>query len=83
VRALAAHNNARRSLFKLIGVYLPEAQAREALSNIHDYKWIEAEKAGYDIWTRQAPAAPLGAAARAWAARYLKGFLNWRRPHAA
>jgi hypothetical protein len=82
-RVLAAHHTARRSLFNLIGVYLPEAQAREALRNIHDYKWIEAEKAGYDIWSRAASESPIRAAALAWAARHLQSFQNWRKPQTA
>lgn len=83
-RAAAARNPNRRALFKLLGIYLPEEQAREALRNIHDFKWIEAEKAGCDIWATSAPdAPPLGRAARVWSMNHLQSFLSWHNCRAA
>lgn len=67
---LAHRSPARRAVFRLLGVYFPEAQAREILQRIHDYKWIEAEKAGFDIW-RLNGYEPLKAAAETWARRHL------------
>ncbi len=78
VTGMARRNPARRQLFKLIGVYLPEAEARRALQNIHEFKWIEAEKAGFDIWQIAPARQPLHEAARAWSARHLQGFLLWQ-----
>lgn len=78
VTGMTQRNPARRQLFKLIGVYLPEAEARRALQNIHEFKWIEAEKAGFDIWHKTAANQPLHAAARTWSARHLQSFLLWQ-----
>jgi hypothetical protein len=77
--AIVAKNPARRAVFKLLGIYLPEAQARLVLQEIHNYKWITAEKAGKDVWAEQAPQAPFTAAARAWASHYLNAWLEWVR----
>jgi hypothetical protein len=54
----------------LLGAYFPEAEAREILQRIHDHKWIEAEKAGFDIW-RLNGYEPLKIAAETWARRHL------------
>ena len=78
VRSIAARNPARRAVFRLLGIYLPENEAREVLARIHDHKWIQAEKAGYDIWESKARTAPLRAAARDWARRYLDAYQQWR-----
>lgn len=71
-RMVAVRNPARRAVFRLLGFYLPESEARDLLRRIHEYKWIEAEKAGRDIWVEAArSASPLEVAARNWASRYL------------
>lgn len=75
---LALKNPCRRAVFHMLGIYLPEREARAVLQNIHEYKWIEAEKAGYDVWTQVAPREPFLAAARVWAAAYLSRFLDRR-----
>lgn len=74
---LRLRNPARRAVFQLLGVYLPERQAREVLRKIHEYKWIEAEKAGFDFWSRHCPNMPLEAAASQWALHYLDDYLQW------
>ncbi|MBX7245768.1 MAG: hypothetical protein K1X53_09720 [Candidatus Sumerlaeaceae bacterium] len=82
-RGVAVRNPARRNLFRLLGIYLPERQAREVLAAIHDYKWIRAERAGCDIWQINAPKAPLAAAANCWATKYLDSYLEWHGLQAA
>jgi hypothetical protein len=67
---LAHRSPARRAVFRLLGEYFPEEAAREILARIHDYKWIEAEKAGFDIW-RINGYEPLKIAARTWAEKHL------------
>ena len=81
VRSIAARNPARRAVFKLLGVYMPETEAKDVLARIHEHKWIQAEKAGYDIWDTRSSRSPLGAAARDWAGRYLERYQNWRERH--
>ena len=75
-RRMAQRNPARRAVFRLLGFYLPETEARDLLRIIHEFKWIEAEKAGCDIWTIEAPEEPLRKAARDWAGRFLPRFLE-------
>lgn len=75
--ALAARSPARRTVFKLLGIYLPEPQARLVLAEIHNFKWLQAEKAGTDIWQAKAPHNPLAAAAAEWAQRYWNDFVRW------
>jgi hypothetical protein len=82
-RSVAVKNPARRALFQLLGVYMPEREAREVLASIHSYKWIEAEKAGRDIWTEKEPAQPMSAAARTWASKHLSAYMQWRGLRAA
>jgi hypothetical protein len=77
--ALMQRNPSRRTVFRLLGIYLPEREARALLSKIHDFKWIEAEKAGCDIWRKCEPRAPFTAAAQNWASRYLPKFLESNR----
>lgn len=67
---LAHRSPARRAVFRLLGAYFPEPEAREILQRIHDHKWIEAEKAGFDIW-RLNGYEPLKMAAETWAQRHL------------
>lgn len=76
-RSVLARYPARRAVFRLLGIYLPEAQAQVVLREIHNFKWIAAEKAGEDIWRKRAPENPFAAAAREWAGRYLDLFLQW------
>lgn len=75
--ALAARCPARRTVFKLLGIYLPEPQARRVLAEIHNFKWLQAEKAGTDIWLEKAPHNPLAAAAAEWARRHWGDFVRW------
>lgn len=85
-RAVAARNPARREVFRLLGIYLPEREARELLKQVHDYKWIQAEKLGYDVWHQAHQKSAFSTAARYWAHRYLDAFLsacNNRGPVAA
>ncbi len=76
-RRTLARYPARREVFRLFGIYLPESQAQELLKEVHKFKWITAEKAGEDVWQKQAPENPFAAAAREWAQRYLHAFLEW------
>ena len=78
--AMAAKNPARREVFRLLGIYLPEPQARMLLHEVHDYMWIQAEKAGCDIWQVLDNKQPFAAAAREWGRRYLASFTTyWQR----
>lgn len=78
-RHMLETNPNRRAVFRMLGIYLPEREAKALLRNVHEYKWIEAEKAGHDVWTKAEPQCPLTAAARAWAVRHLQQFLKWRQ----
>lgn len=76
-RRTLARYPARREVFRLFGIYLPEPQAQELLKEVHKFKWITAERAGEDVWQKRAPDNPFAAAAREWAQRYLQAFLDW------
>lgn len=78
-REVLGRHPARLAVFKLLGIYLPEAEARALLTEVHRYKWIVAEKAGEDVWKKKDPRNPFGAAAREWATAYLDAFLRWWR----
>jgi hypothetical protein len=75
-RTLTVKNPNRRKVFELFGVYLPEREARALLKKIHEFKWIEAEKAGEDIWDATEPDRSFETAARHWADRFLPQYLE-------
>lgn len=79
-RSILHRNPARRAVYRLLGIYLPEREAKALLKRVHEFKWIEAEKAGCDIWSVWAEE-PLQEAAHVWAQNYLPGFLQ--HAHAA
>jgi hypothetical protein len=66
---------ARRELQHLTGDLYPEASAREILKRVSEHQWLEAEKAGRDIWAERDPQCPRRAAVRDWFRRF---FLRWR-----
>jgi len=65
---------AQQELLRLAGVELPEQEAFEALAEIHKYKWLEAERAGFDTWAVIQPENPLRAAAVHWVRKYFGQF---------
>ena len=69
-------HKARREVFQLTGRYFSEAEAREILRQILEHRWIEAEKAGRDIWVERDPSHPMRAASHDWFSRF---FENWRK----
>ncbi len=83
VRGALSRNPARRAVFKLLGIYVPEKQAQAILRSIHEYKWLTAERAGEDIWRKRAPRSPFAAAAKEWASQYLNDFLRWAQQRQA
>lgn len=83
MRALSMKNPNRRKVFELFGFYLPEREARDLLKKIHDYKWIEAEKAGFDIWSDNNACDPFKTAATHWAGKYMDHSKNHTDPVAA
>lgn len=72
-------SSARAELLRLTGVELDETQAREALSEIHSFKWIAAEKAGFDTWAVIQPSNPLRAAAVHWVRKHFDEFHAFQR----
>ena len=75
--AMAGHNPARRAVFQILDIYLPEQEAAQLLKQVRDFMWIEAEKAGCDIWKKRAPRQPFVVAAKTWATNHLCNFLAW------
>jgi hypothetical protein len=65
-------NRCRRMVFTIFGIYIPEDKAQDLIKEINDYKWIEAEKAGKDIWKDRTD--PFFSAARDWKKLYFKGY---------
>ena len=55
-------------LEKALGIDLPldPAGASELLAEVHRFKWLEAERAGRDIWRERHPSDPEAGAAREW-----------------
>jgi len=66
---------ARRELQHLTGDFYPETAARDILKQASEHQWLEAEKAGRDIWAERDPQCPRRAAVRDWFRRF---FLRWR-----
>ncbi len=83
ISAMAKKNPNRRKVFELFGFYLPERDARNLLKAIHDFKWIEAEKVGRDIWSECTVQDPFETAATTWAGKYLPCYMNEDTPEAA
>jgi len=65
----------RREVFRLTGDYYPEAVARDLILRIQEYKWLEAERAGRDVWKDASPTQAWDAAARGWIAQH---YAAWR-----
>jgi len=65
---------AQQELLRLTGVDLPGQEAVEALAQIHKYKWLEAERAGFDTWAVIQPENPLRAAAVHWVRKHFGQF---------
>jgi hypothetical protein len=66
--------SAQQELLRLTGVQLDEPEAVEALTEIHNFKWLEAERAGFDTWAIIQPENPLRAAAVHWVRKYFNQF---------
>lgn len=69
-----------RGLMKLIGkdLEIPFYRVNDIVAEARHYKWIEAEKAGRDIWVEKCPSDPEGCAVREWVARH---FDAWKQSH--
>lgn len=65
----------RREVFRLTGDYYPEAVARDLILRIQEYKWLEAERAGRDVWKDGSPSQAWETAARDWIAQH---YSAWR-----
>jgi len=55
---------------------IPFYRAQDIELEVQRYKWIEAEKAGRDIWQERNPKDPEGVALRDWVRNYLE---NWKK----
>lgn len=73
--------NAAEELLRLTGVSLPEGEAQEALREIHNFKWLEAERVGFDTWAMIQPTSPLRAAAVHWVRKHYQNFASARPAH--
>jgi hypothetical protein len=71
-------NPHRMQAFRLTGLYFREQEAQDLLAQIASHRWIEAEKAGRDIWSERDPVCPACAAGRDWLSRHFSDWLNWR-----
>ena len=67
-----------RRLTSTVGTDLeiPFYRVNDIVTEARRYKWIEAEKAGRDIWVEKCPADPDGCALREWVARH---FESWKK----
>lgn len=67
-----------RELTKTVGkeIEIPFYRSKDILWEAKRHKWIEAEKAGRDIWTERDPQDPDGCALRDWVSKYLDA---WKR----
>lgn len=70
MRAVSASDELQR----LTGIQLSEGAACAALSQIHNFKWLEAERVGFDTWAVIQPENPLRAAAIHWVRKHLGEF---------
>ncbi|MDX1971067.1 MAG: hypothetical protein SFY68_00910 [Candidatus Sumerlaeia bacterium] len=78
VADLWAQYQAYRRLTQLLGKELdiPFYRSEDILAEAQRHKWLEAEKAGRDIWCERDPYDPEGCALRDWVSRYLD---SWKR----
>ncbi len=77
-RRALARNPHRREAFRLTGLYFSEEEARDLIAAISEHRWLEAEKAGRDIWVEKDPACPTCAASRDWMGRFFPRWAEWR-----
>lgn len=77
-RRALARNPHRREAFRLTGLYFTEDEASDLLAAISEHRWIEAEKAGRDIWVEKDPSCPRCAATRDWMSRFFPHWAQWR-----
>jgi hypothetical protein len=64
----------RAEVFRLTGEYFSEEEARVMLQEVDKHAWIQAEKAGRDIWAEADPEYPRRAAMKDW---FLQHFERW------
>jgi hypothetical protein len=80
VRMFLARHRRYREVQRRLGVELtvPYEKIDDLLVEVERHRWIEAEKAGRDIWSEQNPADPEGLALRHW---FRAHFSKWHRHH--
>ncbi|MBX3729096.1 MAG: hypothetical protein KF858_07905 [Candidatus Sumerlaeia bacterium] len=71
---------AYRRLCRLVGrrLDIPYHKAPDLLEHARTHGWIEAEKAGRDIWAERSPRNPEAALVRDW---FVRHYDAWRRHH--
>lgn len=77
VRTLARRYKLYRQTADLLGANpkIPVTDIEAMLAEVRSHRWIEAEKAGADIWSAVDPENPDRAALRDW---FAKHYHNWR-----
>lgn len=80
LREHAAHRAQYRELCETLGARpdIPPRKAADLLAEVERHRWLEAEKAGRDIWVEKEPADPYSAALRDW---FVHHYRAWRDFH--
>lgn len=80
VRVAREHRAQYRRLCEVLAMRpeIPAHKAPEILAEVERHRWIEAEKAGHDIWSAQNPSDPASVAVRDW---FFKHYHTWRSSH--
>lgn len=78
VRLFFRHYQTYRELRRKLGAELqiPYHEVDDLLEEVARHRWIEAEKAGADIWVQRDPKDPMAPALRDW---FTKHYNNWHK----
>lgn len=78
VRLFWRHYRTYRDLRSKLGeeLHIPYHEVDDLLEEVARHRWIEAEKAGADIWVQRNPNDPMAPALRDW---FTKHYNAWRR----
>lgn len=74
---------ARDRIQETLGIELPleASQITELMNEVQRYKWLEAERAGRDIWRERDPRDPEAGALREWFSRHFGAWYLYHRNH--
>ncbi|MCB2155791.1 hypothetical protein KQI84_12985 [bacterium] len=78
IRMFLQRHRRYRMIQKRLGVQdmVPYSKVDCLFAEVERHRWLEAEKAGRDIWTERNPADPEGTALQDWFGRYFRAWYS-------